>query len=141
MADVARVSGLFSKLLGFSCPPKTALLVLLAAAAGAGGVASESGPAAFSLGRKDVDALEQLLPEYLLQHRVELGMLALHDPGALEEVLGRHGEKLGFVGEGVRVDIRVAAFDLGHLASHQIEPRVDRLAIEPNTGQAIDGAV
>ena len=68
-------------------------------------------------------------------------VLALHHRRTLEEVLRGDGKELRLVGEGVTVDVRSPAFDLGHLAAHEVNPRPDGLTIESHTWHPVDGTV
>ena len=42
---------------------------------------------------------------------------------------------------GVPIDVRSATFDFGDLPAHEIDPRFDRLPVEPDAGNAIDHTI
>ena len=68
-------------------------------------------------------------------------MFALHHSRSFEKVFGGDREELGLIGEGVPIDVRSAAFDLGHLAAHEVNPRAERLTVKSDTWYPVNYAV
>ena len=120
---------------------QAAFLELTTASAWTRGVAAKRWSRAGELPFKLSRSREQVLVEDPLERGVEMRVLALHHRRTLEEVLRGDGKELRLVGEGVTVDVRSPAFDLGHLAAHEVNPRPDGLTIESHTWHPVDGTV